>query len=87
MSLRIVVVSPARPLYEGEAKFLSQPFFVAEAFTGLPGRYVKLEDSIRSFKDIVDGKCDYIPEQAFYMAGTIDEVYERAEKMGVTAAA
>jgi F-type H+-transporting ATPase subunit beta len=68
-------------------KFLSQPFFVAEAFTGLPGRYVKLEDSIRSFKEIVDGKCDHIPEQAFYMAGTIDEVYERAEKMGVTAAA
>jgi len=68
-------------------KFLSQPFFVAEAFTGTEGRYVKLEDNIRSFKQIVDGKCDHIPEQAFYMVGTIDEVYQRAEKMGVTAAA
>ncbi|HEX7079293.1 MAG TPA: F0F1 ATP synthase subunit beta [Candidatus Eisenbacteria bacterium] len=68
-------------------KFLSQPFFVAEPFTGLPGRYVKLEDSIRSFKQIVDGKCDGIPEQAFYMAGTIDEVFQRAEQMGVTTGA
>jgi F-type H+-transporting ATPase subunit beta len=67
-------------------KFLSQPFFVAEPFTGLPGRYVKLEDSIRSFKQIIEGKCDQIPEQAFYMAGTIDEVLERAEKMGAEAA-
>jgi F-type H+-transporting ATPase subunit beta len=67
-------------------KFLSQPFFVAEPFTGLPGRYVKLEDSIRSFKQIIEGKCDQIPEQAFYMAGTIDEVRERAEKMGAEAA-
>jgi F-type H+-transporting ATPase subunit beta len=68
-------------------KFLSQPFFVAEPFTGTPGRYVKLEDSIRSFKQIVEGKCDHIPEQAFYMVGTIDEVFERAEKMGVGSAA
>jgi F-type H+-transporting ATPase subunit beta len=68
-------------------KFLSQPFFVAEAFTGTPGRYVKLEDTIRSFHQIVDGKCDHIPEQAFYMAGTIDEVFERAETMGAGAAA
>jgi len=68
-------------------KFLSQPFFVAEPFTGQPGRYVKLEDTIRSFKTIVEGKCDHIPEQAFYMVGTIDEVFERAEKMGVAAAA
>ena len=68
-------------------KFLSQPFFVAEPFTGQPGRYVKLEDTIRSFQTIVSGKCDHIPEQAFYMVGTIDEVFERAEKMGVGAAA
>ncbi|HET7904570.1 MAG TPA: F0F1 ATP synthase subunit beta [Candidatus Eisenbacteria bacterium] len=68
-------------------KFLSQPFFVAEAFTGTAGRYVKLEDNIRSFQQIVEGKCDHIPEQAFYMAGTIDEVFERAEKMGAGAAA
>jgi F-type H+-transporting ATPase subunit beta len=78
-----LLVSRARKIQ----KFLSQPFFVAEAFTGLPGRYVKLEDTVRSFRDIVEGKCDHIPEQAFYMAGTIDEVYERAEKMGATAAA
>jgi F-type H+-transporting ATPase subunit beta len=68
-------------------KFLSQPFFVAEAFTGTPGRYVKLEDTFRSFHQIVDGKCDHIPEQAFFMAGTIDEVFERAETMGAGAAA
>jgi F-type H+-transporting ATPase subunit beta len=68
-------------------KFLSQPFFVAEPFTGQPGRYVKLEDTIRSFKTIVEGKCDHIPEQAFYMVGTVDEVFQRAEKMGVAAAA
>jgi F-type H+-transporting ATPase subunit beta len=68
-------------------KFLSQPFFVAEPFTGQPGRYVKLEDTIRSFQTIVDGKCDHIPEQAFYMVGTIDEVFQRAEQMGVAAAA
>ncbi|HET9252427.1 MAG TPA: F0F1 ATP synthase subunit beta, partial [Candidatus Eisenbacteria bacterium] len=68
-------------------RFLSQPFFVAEVFTGTPGRYVKLEDTIRSFKQIVDGKCDHIPEQAFYMVGTIEEVYQKAEQMGVGAAA
>ena len=68
-------------------KFLSQPFFVAEPFTGTPGRYVKLEDSIRSFQQIVEGKCDHIPEQAFYMVGTIDEVFQRAEQMGVSTAA
>jgi F-type H+/Na+-transporting ATPase subunit beta len=62
-------------------KFLSQPFFVAEAFTGTPGRYVKLEDTIRSFKEILDGKHDALPEQAFYMVGSIEEVVEQAEKM------
>lgn len=62
-------------------RFLSQPFHVAEQFTGAPGKYVKLEDTIRSFKEIVDGKHDKLPEQAFYMKGTIDEVLEAAEKM------
>ena len=66
-------------------KFLSQPFNVAEPFTGRPGRYVKLEDTIRSFKGVVDGLYDHIPEQAFYMVGGIDEVLEAAKKMGVTA--
>jgi len=61
-------------------RFFSQPFFVAEQFTGAPGRYVKREDTVRSFKEIVDGKCDSIPEQAFYMAGAIEEVYENAKK-------
>ena len=62
-------------------KFLSQPFTVAEAFTGLKGRYVKLEDTIRSFKDVISGKYDHLPEQAFYMVGSIDEAIEKAEKM------
>jgi F-type H+/Na+-transporting ATPase subunit beta len=62
-------------------RFLSQPFHVAEQFTGASGKYVKLEDTIRSFKEIVDGKHDSLPEQAFYMKGTIDEVVEAAEKM------
>src|SRR5438270_2952375 len=62
-------------------RFLSQPFHVAEQFTGRPGKYVKLEDTVRSFKEIVDGKHDNLPEQAFYMQGTIDEVLEAAEKM------
>ncbi len=62
-------------------KFLSQPFFVAEQFTGTPGKYVKLEDTIRSFKEIIEGKHDGIPEQAFYMVGGIDEVLEKAKKM------
>ena len=78
-----LIVTRARKIQ----RFLSQPFFVAEPFTGTPGRYVKLEDNIRSFKDIVNGKCDHIPEQAFYMVGTIDEVYQRAEQMGVGTAA
>jgi F-type H+-transporting ATPase subunit beta len=62
-------------------KFLSQPFFVAEAFTGTNGQYVKLEDTIRGFKEILDGKHDDIPEQAFYMVGGIEMVLENAEKM------
>ncbi len=62
-------------------RFLSQPFFVAQQFTGLEGRYVKLEDTIRGFKEIVEGKHDGIPEQAFYMVGTIEEVLEKAERI------
>src|SRR5271157_3907692 len=62
-------------------KFLSQPMFVAAQFTGLEGKYVKIEDTVRSFKEIVEGKYDDIPEQAFYMVGTIEEVLEKAEKM------
>ncbi len=62
-------------------RFLSQPFHVAEQFTGRPGKYVKLEDTVRSFKEIVEGKHDALPEQAFYMQGTIEEVVEAAEKM------
>ena len=61
--------------------FLSQPFHVAEQFTGRKGKYVKLADTVRSFKEIVDGKHDDIPEQAFYMKGAIDEVLEAAEQM------
>ena len=62
-------------------RFLSQPFFVAEQFTGLEGKYVPIADTIRGFKEIVDGKHDDMPEQAFYMVGTIEEVVEKAEKM------
>ncbi len=62
-------------------KFLSQPFFVAEVFTGSPGKYVSLKDTIVAFKGIVDGEYDHIPEQAFYMVGGIDEVLEKAKKM------
>ena len=66
-------------------KFLSQPFHVAEQFTGYQGRYVKIPDTVRSFKEIIEGKHDDIPEQAFYMKGTIDEVLESAEKMKAAA--
>ncbi len=66
-------------------KFLSQPFHVAETFTGSPGRYVKVEDTVRSFKEIIEGKHDSVPEQAFYMKGAIEEVLEAAEKLKATA--
>ncbi|HYK34412.1 F0F1 ATP synthase subunit beta [Alloacidobacterium sp.] len=66
-------------------RFLSQPFHVAEQFTGIPGRYVKIEDSVRSFKEVLDGKHDSVPEQAFYLKGSIEDVLEAAEKMKVTA--
>ena len=62
-------------------KFLSQPFNVAEQFSGIPGRYVKLEDTIRDFKAIIEGQYDNIPEQAFFMAGTIEDVLKNAEKI------
>jgi F-type H+-transporting ATPase subunit beta len=67
-------------------RFLSQPFFVAQQFTGLEGRFVKIADTIRGFQEIVDGKCDEMPEQAFYMVGTMEEARERAEKMNRPAA-
>ncbi|MDD8017402.1 MAG: F0F1 ATP synthase subunit beta [Bacteroidota bacterium] len=62
-------------------RFLSQPFHVAEQFTGIPGRYVKLEETIKGFKAIVDGECDELPEQAFLMVGTIDEAFEKAKQL------
>jgi F-type H+-transporting ATPase subunit beta len=65
-------------------RFLSQPFFVAEQFTGKAGRYVKVADTIKGFKEIVEGKHDDLPEQAFYMVGTIEEVVEQAERMKAT---
>ena len=72
-----LIVSRARKIQ----KFLSQPFFVAEAFTGTAGRYVKLEDTVKGFAELIDGKHDDVPEQAFYMVGTIEEALERAEQM------
>jgi F-type H+-transporting ATPase subunit beta len=62
-------------------RFLSQPFHVAEQFTGTPGTYVRLEDTIRGFKEVLDGKHDNLPEQAFYMVGTIEEVVEKAKRL------
>lgn len=72
-----VVVARARKI----ERFLSQPFFVAEVFTGSPGKYVSLKDTIAGFKGILNGEYDTIPEQAFYMVGSIDEVLEKAQKM------
>jgi F-type H+/Na+-transporting ATPase subunit beta len=72
-----VAVARARKIQ----RFLSQPFHVAEVFTGSPGKYVTLKETIRGFKMIVDGECDALPEQAFYMVGGIDEAFEKAKKM------
>jgi F-type H+-transporting ATPase subunit beta len=72
-----LVVSRARKI----ERFFSQPFFVAERFTGISGRYVSIKDTVRGFREILDGKCDDLPEQAFMMAGTIEDVRERAEKL------
>jgi F-type H+-transporting ATPase subunit beta len=62
-------------------RFLSQPFSVAEVFTGQPGRYVKLADTVKSFKEVVEGKHDELPEQAFYMVGDIGEAMDKAKKL------
>ena len=72
-----VIVGRARKIQ----RFLSQPFFVAEQFTGLPVKYVQIADTVRGFKEIVDGKHDALPEQAFYLVGTIEEAQAKAEKM------
>jgi F-type H+-transporting ATPase subunit beta len=66
--------------------FMSQPFFTAETFTGVPGQYVSRQDTVRSFKEILDGKVDDLPEQAFFMVGDIDMVRARAAEMAGTAA-
>ncbi len=66
-------------------RYFSQPFFVGEKFTGLPGEYVKVEDTIKGFREILDGKCDDMPEQAFYMVGTIEQAREKAKKMAAGA--
>jgi F-type H+-transporting ATPase subunit beta len=72
-----LTVSRARKIQ----RFLSQPFFVAEVFTGAPGKYVSLKDTISGFKGIVEGEYDDVPEQAFYMVGSIDEALEKAKKL------
>ena len=72
-----LVVNRARKIQ----RFLSQPFFVAEQFSGIPGKYVKLEDTIRGFKEIIEGKHDDLPEQAFYMVGTIEDAIEKAKTL------
>jgi F-type H+-transporting ATPase subunit beta len=77
-----LVVGRARKIQ----RFLSQPFFVAQEFTGTPGKYVKIEDTVAGFKEIVEGKLDHLPEQAFYMVGDINEVRAKAEKLSAAAA-
>ena len=72
-----LVVNRARKIQ----KFLSQPFHVAEIFTGLPGKYVKLADTIKGFKMIINGELDQLPEQAFYMVGTVDDAIEKAKTL------
>ena len=70
-----LTVSRARKIQ----RFLSQPFHVAEVFTGIPGKFVQLEDTIRSFKAVVEGEYDHLPESAFYMVGGIEEAVEKAK--------
>ena len=77
-----LVVSRARKI----ERFLSQPNFVAEQFTGTPGKYVKLEDTIQGFDSIIRGECDELPEAAFYMVGAIEEVVEKARQLEQAAA-
>ena len=71
------VVARARKI----ERFLSQPFFVAEVFTGRPGKYVPVAETVRGFKAILNGEVDHLPEAAFYMVGTLDEVFEKAKEM------
>ena len=66
-------------------RFFSQPFFVGEQFTGLKGEYVKVEDTVKGFKEILEGKCDDMPEQSFYMVGTIEQAREKAKNMAAAA--
>ena len=77
-----MTVSRARKI----ERFLSQPFFVAEVFTGSPGKLVDLADTIRGFKGLVEGKYDHLPEAAFYMVGTIEEAVEKGKKLAAEAA-
>jgi F-type H+-transporting ATPase subunit beta len=73
-----IIVSRARKIQ----RFLSQPFFVAQEFTGTPGAYVKIKDTVRGFKELVEGKWDHLPEQAFYMVGPIEDVVAKAKRLG-----
>ena len=66
-------------------RFMSQPFHVAEAFTGTPGVFVQLEDTIKGFKDLVEGKYDHLPEAAFYMVGTMEDAVKKAQKLAAAA--
>lgn len=72
-----MVVSRSRKIQ----RFLSQPFFMSQAFTGINGEFVKLDDSKKGFKEILEGNCDNIPEQAFYMVGTIEQAFEKAKQI------
>jgi F-type H+-transporting ATPase subunit beta len=76
-----LIVARARKIQ----RFFSQPFTVGEQFTGLKGEYVKVEDTVKGFKEILEGKCDDLPEQAFYMVGTIEQAREKAKKMAASA--
>ena len=67
-------------------KFLSQPFHVAEVFTSIPGKFVQIEDTVKSFKAVVDGEYDHLPEQALYIVGTIEDAIKKAQKMAAEAA-
>jgi len=72
-----LIVSRARKIQ----RFLTQPFFVGEQFTGIPGKYVKIEDTVRGFDEILQGKHDNLPEQAFYMVGSIEEAVAKAKTL------
>ena len=87
LKFHISVITFLRPGIIKIQRFLSQPFFVAEVFTGSPGKLVDLEATIKGFDAICKGEYDHLPEAAFYMVGTIEEVVEKAEKMAKEAAA